>query len=154
MLTTVSSERDVDCRDPTNLWRNRQNCRSGVSLTRIRLEASQLTTLNTLWEQRMPQYTLTLTLTNPPADPHRRGLAIAAAHRHGVDGWNGNHLHPPGPPDIIDNPDGTVTWMVEGTPDNVCLMINDWTHPPNHPNQSNVRVTQSGGPALPCVPAP
>jgi hypothetical protein len=102
----------------------------------------------------MPQYTLTLTLTNPPANQNRRGLAIAAAHRNHVDGWNGNHLHLPGPPDIIDNPDGTVTWYVEGTQADVCQMIYDWTHRPPPPYHTWVHVTQSGGPALPCVPAP
>jgi hypothetical protein len=101
----------------------------------------------------MPQYTLELTMRHPPATQARRALAIARAHAHHVDGWNGNHLHLPGPPDIIDNANGTVTWMVEGAPDDVCAMIHDWTHPHNHPNDSNVTVAQSGGPPLPCVPA-
>jgi hypothetical protein len=88
----------------------------------------------------MTQYTITLTLTYPPpANPSRRAKAFAAAHRHQVHVLN-----------VIDN-GATVVWVVKGEEDDVCKMIYDWTHPPNHPTTSNVQVTYIT-PPLNCSP--
>jgi hypothetical protein len=97
----------------------------------------------------MTNYTLTLTLVNPPATRGRRALAIAAANENNVTGWNGRPIKST---DITDNAaNGTVTWKVAGTDAEVCAMIIAWMHPPGHPATPNVHVTQSS-PNLSCVP--
>jgi hypothetical protein len=95
----------------------------------------------------MAQYTLTLkhtvfgTPTIPPGLPghnpipvaQRRARAQAVARRNQVM-----------PMSITDNADGTITWVVDGLPEDVCDMIAAWLW------HGNVTVV-SGGPD--CTPA-
>jgi hypothetical protein len=91
----------------------------------------------------MPNYTLTLTLQTPAAPRRgRRALAIQAANDSNVTNQNGRPIRPRHP-DIIDNPNGTVTWNVSGTQAEVCAMITEWRKYPNI-------VSVTSNPAFPC----
>jgi hypothetical protein len=82
----------------------------------------------------MPYYTLTLTHTswgspghNPNPVAVRRARAITVARRNNVTINS-----------ITDNPDGTITWVIQGEDKDICDMLSIWAR---HRN-----VTVSGGP--------